>query len=380
MKIVVVALLCVVGAGAQERYIGSVYKAIAAGNLQSLSAAVIVDGRVRHLIVKGYANRWARVRATSETVYPFGAITQTVTAAAVAKLASEKKIRLDDALERHLGGVRIKGQEPMVPVTVRHVLAHAASLVDSREPLDMHRGLAPSVPAALLLSNVLFAGKRPLTEVRYSHIGYAALGLLITGKVGRTLPEYFRETWFEPLAMRSTGFNASGQTQERVAMGYTRPVEGEPLPMEMFYHSPSSPMLGADGLSGTAGDLARWVAMHLNGGKAAGQQLLDTSALGEAHKVQFPQLKGKKVPPQSLFGNDEAGWALGWIAVPCDGDPCIAHTGTSPGYTAVVAGNLTRKTGVAIVTNSDSAQRTLIDLAFELLRVAKSESAESNGS
>jgi CubicO group peptidase (beta-lactamase class C family) len=365
-------LLAMCATAQPDQYTRAVYEAIATGNLASVSAAVIAGGQTSYLVARGYANRHARVRATPDTVYPFGEITTTFTAASIAALASTGKISLDDQVEKYLGGVRIKGQEPGAPVTIRHVLAHASGLVDSREPLAMHRGALPAQPAPLLFSNILFAIRRPATEVRYSHVGYGALGLLLTGVTGQTIPEHFRAKWLSPLDMSDTGFSVSGALQERLAMGYTRPSQGDAEAMQMFYHSPSSPLMTADGLAGTARDLARWLALHLNRGtNEHGRELIAAEAVDAMHRVQFSALTGRKYLPQSLFDSDGAGWGLGWVVWPCDGGECIGHAGSSPGYTAILAGDRKRKTGVAVLTNSDGAQRILIRLAKELLRMAK---------
>jgi CubicO group peptidase (beta-lactamase class C family) len=178
--------------------------------------------------------------------------------------------------------------------------------------------------------------------------------------------------------MRSTGFHGAGWIEERLALGYTRPEQSDPAPLERYYHSPSSPLLGAEGLLGTASDLAQWLLFHLNRGKAADRQWMQPSVFDEMYRVQYPELAGRKHMPQSMFGSDRAGWGLGWISWPCGTDRCIAHTGSTPGYTAILAGNLDRKTGVAIVTNSDSAQGVMVQLALELMRVAESDRASSS--
>src|SRR5688572_19745853 len=297
----ILAILLAVGSvkaqsdGAQaDRYAGPIYKAMRAGNLQSLSAAIIVEGHLQHRIARGYANRWTGVRATPKTIYPFGAITRTFTATSVVKLAMEKKLGLDDPLEKHLLGIRVRGQDPAAPVTIRHVLAHASGIVDSREPAEMHQGVIPAVPPLLLFSNVLFTANRPLSGVRYSALGYGALGVMLSGIAGRPVPDYFRKTWTEPLAMRSTGFHGAGWIEERLALGYTRPEQGDPAVLEHYSHSPSSPLLGAEGMLGTASDLAQWLLFHLNRGKIAGGQWMQSSAFDDMHRVQYPQLAGRK--------------------------------------------------------------------------------------
>jgi D-alanyl-D-alanine carboxypeptidase len=289
----------------------------------------------------------------------------------VAALAGEGRIRLDDPVERYLGGIQLKSEDPKARLTVRHLLTHTAGLVDSREPLGMHYGTVPAQPPMLLFSSVLFPHSLPGSEVRYSTVAYGALGLLLTSLSGQTIPEHFQEKLLGPLRMRSTAFAAGGPMQERLAMGYNSGAAGEPVAAQMYYHSPDSPLLAADGLVGTARDLAEWLLLHLNCGRM--DKVISARALQEMHEIQFPLLRGRKYYPQSLFDSEEAGWGLGWIVWPCDGGRCIGHTGQARGYTAIVAGDLARKNGVAILTNADSAVPNLVSLARQLLRRARAD-------
>ncbi len=81
----------------------------------------------------------------------------------------------------------------------------------------------------------------------------------------------------------------------------------------------------------------------------------------------------KGTMPQSLFDSNDASWGMGWVVWPCGDNQCIGHAGGSSGYTAVVAGNLERRSGVAILTNSDAAERVLVELAADLMRLMRAQ-------
>jgi CubicO group peptidase (beta-lactamase class C family) len=125
--VAVAALTHVPPATAQD--ITSTLDAIAAKaresrNLPGLSVAVRLGDRV--LLAKGYgqADLENRGPATAETVYHIGSITRPITAAAVLKLVSQGRLRLDDAVTSRVPAFSLKAPG----VTLRHLLTHTSGI------------------------------------------------------------------------------------------------------------------------------------------------------------------------------------------------------------------------------------------------------------
>jgi hypothetical protein len=79
---------------------------------------------------------------------------------------------------------------------------------------------------------------------------------------------------------------------------------------------------------------------------------------------QYPQFPG---PIENLWGGKEAGFGLTWWVEERNGEKHFAHSGSVPGYTAFLQGNLTRRLGFAILTNGNRAHPHLIKLADKAL-------------
>ena len=62
--------------------------------------------------------------------------------------------------------------------------------------------------------------------------------------------------------------------------------------------------------------------------------------------------------------NETTGYGLTWWISQRKGDTIFAHSGSVPGYTAFLAGNLEQKTGFAIMTNGNRAHPHLFKLAI----------------
>ena len=62
--------------------------------------------------------------------------------------------------------------------------------------------------------------------------------------------------------------------------------------------------------------------------------------------------------------NETTGYGLTWWVSERRGETIFAHSGSVTGYTAFLAGNLDRKTGVAVLTNGNRSHKYLFELAL----------------
>jgi CubicO group peptidase (beta-lactamase class C family) len=65
--------------------------------------------------------------------------------------------------------------------------------------------------------------------------------------------------------------------------------------------------------------------------------------------------------------NETTGYGLTWWISERNGHVLFAHSGSVPGYTAFMVGNLNKKTGFTILTNGNRAHKHLFDLAVKAL-------------
>lgn len=85
------------------------------------------------------------------------------------------------------------------------------------------------------------------------------------------------------------------------------------------------------------------------------------------HTAQFPQFT---LPLEELAGAEYA-YGLTWRVLKRRGDRVFTHSGSVPGYTSLLMGNLDQKLGVAIMTNGHRAHPHLYRLADRTLEILK---------
>lgn len=170
------------------------------------------------------------------------------TGTVVLQLAQERRLQLDDTVERWLPGLLPYGDE----ITIRQLLTHRSGIVDNndvgkaperylariRDPaaragfVRLARRLAAD-PSLEFPSTVWIrlAAWQPLlfqpgSDFHYSNIGFELLGLIAAQASGEAVPALYRERIFEPLGLERTAFDPQGPIGGPHAHGYVVAVNG----------------------------------------------------------------------------------------------------------------------------------------------------------
>ena len=229
-------------------------------------AAVVVGRKGAAVLEKGYGTLgWTsaspRVTPTS-TVYDLASLTKVVgTTTAAMVLYDQGKLDLDAPVRRYVpafsGGTKDE-------VTIRHLLLHRSGLPAGRDLWRIAR--TPAQARQAVIDSRLFC--RPGACYEYSDLGADLLGFAIEAAAGEPLDVLLQRTVFGPLGMTSTFFRPADSLRGRIAPTEVAPPRGYPLRGEV--HDENAHTLGGvaghAGLFSTAGDLAVFAQMMLDGG------------------------------------------------------------------------------------------------------------------
>ncbi len=208
----------------------------------------------------GYANLDWDIPITTTTVFYLGSVSKQFTAAAIALLAYEGKLALDDD---------IRGFLPEMPerdpaVTIRQVVHHISGVPDIYRVMN-ENGLTTwnqfSRAQALDLLAKQELDFRPGTRYSYSNGGYFLLSMIVERASGKSLREYTTEKIFRPLGMNDTHFHDDPvHIVPRRAMSYMPREDGEQGVEGRYYQSYQGnfALPGAGGLYSTVEDLLQW--------------------------------------------------------------------------------------------------------------------------
>lgn len=203
---------------------------------------------------------------TCDTVFDLASLTKVVaTTPAIMKLAEEGRLSLVDPLSKWFPEFVGKGKDDVLVV---NLLTHTSGLDDGP--------LAAAQPLRSAIENA--AGQKlkgePGSRFRYADINFILLAELVHRVSGMSLDQFTAGAFYVPLGMGRTGFNPDGRLRSRCAATLDqagRPQVGrvqDPLAAQL------GGVAGHAGLFSTAGDLARYCRMLLNGGELDGQRVL----------------------------------------------------------------------------------------------------------
>ena len=218
----------------------------------------------------------------TDTVYDVASLTKpVVTTTAAIMLLEQGELNLDAPVQRYLPEFAVAAKSDPDPlwrsrVTVRMLLLHDSGLPAYRHLFKSAKDRRAVLAAAMAEPLVREPGK----QIEYSDIGFILLGEIIERLTGTSLDRFAKDNIFEPLAMNNSYFTPPRALRARIAptekdTGYrNRVIQGE-------VHDENAWALGGvaghAGLFSTAGDIAAFAQMLLNGGSYAHQRLLERS-------------------------------------------------------------------------------------------------------
>lgn len=306
-----------------------VAEAQAAGRVPSLVAGVVRNGRLAHLAAAG-----TTPAPGPDTQYRIGSISKTLTATLVLRLRDAGALNLDDLLYRHLPGTPVGG------VTVRQLLGHVSGLQREPEGEWWERSAGGDVAALLDGLTADKLSRPPYRGYHYSNLAYGLLGALLAAVTGTDWWTQVREGLLGPLGMARTTYQAA----EPFARGYVvHPFDGT---LREEPRHDAGAMAPAGQLWSTVSDLGRWAAF-----------LADPASAGngpDGRPVLDPATMTEMCAPVTISDLESwtAGHGLG-VELWRRGDRVyVGHTGSMPGYLAVLAVHRPSRTAVVAYANA----------------------------
>jgi beta-N-acetylhexosaminidase len=242
----------------------------------------------------------------ADTIFDVSSLTKVlVTTTAVMMLAESKQIDLETPVGRYLPQFESEAKADPNPqwrklITIRMLLLHTAGLAAHREFFREAKG-KHSVLQRVIAEPLV---REPGTQIEYSDLGFILLGTIVEMLTGNSLEIFAQERIFGPLGMTNTRFNPPKSLRARIA-----PTEKDSVYRKQLVHGyvhdenawAMGGVAGHAGLFSTAGDVAIFAQMILNGGIYGHRRLLTRATI-----AQFT----------SRYEVDHAARALGWD-VPC---------------------------------------------------------------
>ena len=321
-----------------KKFDGLLSEAVSGGAVPGVVAGV--TNADEDLYLGGFGERvlGAGDEMTPDTVGWIASMTKAITGAAAMQLVEQGRLDLDapaseivpqlaDAavLEGFDDDGKPRTRPPRRAITLRHLLTHTSGFsyeiwseaIGRYQEATGTPGIISCENAALTTPLLFDPGDRWDYGI---NIDWA--GKMVETVSGRTLGQYLREHFFEPLGMNDTAFRITDSMRARLAKIHQRGEDGS-LEPQMELEIPQDPEfeMGGGGLYGTVGDYLRFIRMILNRGRANGERVLrpetvDMMSRNQMGEIRVGELK-TAIPPLSndaeFFPGMPKSWGLSFM-------------------------------------------------------------------
>ena len=336
-----------------------VNKALKDWDVPGVGIAIVKDNKI--VLAKGYGVRKLDdpTPVDERTIFAIGSSSKAFTAAALAMLVDDGKIKWDDPATKYLPGFELYDPYASKEMTVRDLLCHRSGL--ERGDL-MWYGSDYSRDEILRRARFLKPSWSFRSQFGYQNLMYLAAGQIVTAVTGKSWDEFIKDRFFKPLGMSASSTSIkdlnSSNTSGNVATPHGKINEKvTPIPWRNIDNIAPAGSINSNVLEMTA-----WIQLHLSDGDFAGQRLLSSGAVKEmqkSHTVVPYEIPWNLFFPEAHFLN----YGLGWFLSDYRGRKVVEHGGNIDGMSALVAFIPEEKLGVVILTNlSGSDLRTALKL------------------
>ena len=324
-----------------------------------LGICVVEDGQIT--LAKGYGVRrlGGTDKVTDSTLFGVASNTKAFTAAALAMLVEEGKVKWDAPVTTYLPAFEMS--DPIVTklITVRDLLCHRSGLTLGAG--DLMIWPAPTHSRADIVAGLKYLpiGTGFRTGYAYDNVLFVVAGEVIAAVTGAPWEVFIQKRILDPLKMTDSVPLPSMIGNRPRAEPHARmgpPVRGlgpqTVLPFDGSFDSAGA----AGGLNASPRDIGKWMQVQLGLGLAPGGSRLWTEAsareMWKPHTITTwtdgPTADNPVRPTMQAYG-------LGWFIHDHRGEKLVWHTGGLAGfisYTGLLPG---RKSGIMVMTNAEEA-------------------------
>ncbi|MCM8761386.1 MAG: serine hydrolase [Candidatus Omnitrophica bacterium] len=279
---------------------------------------------------------------TTDTVFQIGSASKAFTAALVAMLVDEGKIKWDDKVINHLSGFKMYDPWVTDQFQVTNLMAQNSGM------------------PAFSLDNLIMAGYgrdkvvdslryvKPVTSFRstyaYQNSIWLVAAKLVEKYTGKTWEQNIKDRIFTPLGMTSSSCDKSSYVSSDNAASLHHIVDGKiiVLPMDWKYMDWPYDYGPAGGINSNVKDMIKWIRMQMSDGVFEGKRI-----------IKEENLRFMRKPKTAIGGSTgpEQYYCQGWIRREFSPYPIIWHNGGTSGSKTMVAFVSEARVGIVVLSN-----------------------------
>lgn len=345
----------------------------------------------------GVADVAKKTPYTPQTINWVASVSKTFIALSIVKLVEQHKLDLDEPINSILPYRIVNPHFPDRPITVRQLVTHTSSIVDSFEPFsvgeadvvldDPHDAtrapayMQPNVdwhklsgkisldenirkfsqPGGKWYAEETFLDAPPGTRFQYSNLGASIAARIVEIKSGMSFEDFTARFIFEPLGMKNTAWKSDRLDPKLVSKIYVPDAEQNPTGVAEYpqYYMTNFPV---SGLKTNVDDLALYLVEMIRGSSGSGR-LLSKESYRTLFEAQLTPLNFPDFDTASLREGNREGtnMAVFWTI---SSNGAFNHLGGNIGVSAFVRFDPATNTGALAIGNlrNDHFGETIYEL------------------
>lgn len=315
-------------------------------HVPGLSISVVRNGKV--MINKGFGLADISVgrKVSPNTLFAIGSTTKAFTAAGLAILVDQQKLKWDEPIKTHLPDFVMFDNFASQEMTALDLITHRSGLPrhdllwygTDYSRIDLYKRLRYLEPTKSFRSTW-----------QYQNLMYMTAGVTIEKLSGSTWEDFTRDKIFAPLDMKRTNFSVEVIKEDPdAAIGYRMSETDDFMAMDYRNIDAIGP---AGSINSTSTDMAKWVKLLLEKGSVGGNSIITSEQVDFMHS---PHMIVSTIAGQPEF--TPAQYGTGWFIYDYRGSKVVQHGGNIDGFSALVFLLPEEKTGMTILVNKNGSR------------------------
>jgi len=322
-------------------------KILAEHKVPGVAISIVKDGRVIYAQGFGFRDIKNGLKVTPHTLFAIGSCTKAFTAATMGILVDEGKLDWDKPVRSYLPSFELSDRIASDQMKPRDLVSHRSGLPRHdkmwyRSPLSRRE----------LFERLRYLDlNREFREIyQYNNLMFMTAGILVETIAGTPWEDFARRRILAPLSMSETNFSVE---DSKKAPDFASPYQFVKGKVEQIPFCNIDAIAPAGAINSTALDMARWVLLNLNKGRAGEKgetRIVSEAVLAQIHAPQVV-VPGSLKYDELFYGI----YGMGWRISAYRGHLLVGHGGAIDGFSATVSMLPRDNIGLVLLNNLEDA-------------------------
>jgi CubicO group peptidase (beta-lactamase class C family) len=266
-----------------ERERQAILATMAKENIPGAAVCFVHDGKLAWLEAFGVTDKHSNRAVDPNTIFSIQSTSKNLTATAIMLAVQRGFLDLDKPITAYLPKFTVNSRfesQPEKKITLRTLLSHRAGFTHESAVGNNYDNTAADFNSHVDSISQTWLRCPVNDRYRYSNLGFDLAGYILQAVIGKPFTECLRSLLFSPLGMNdATGDARDYAKRVNRAVGH---LQGhERVPVEI-------PIIPSGGIYVSARDMAAYLLLHVNKGKADNKTLLKEALWNEMHAFAYP--------------------------------------------------------------------------------------------